>query len=337
MTVRVGVIGLGFMGSVHLRALQKAAADGVSVRIVAVWDPLADRREQVTGVKGNITQTDDAPLFDRATVAVESDLSAFLSRSDLDLVSICSPTDSHIELIEKAVAAGKAVVVEKPVALDAAKVEAVAKLAAAAGVTVMPAMCIRFWPGWRWLKDAIGSERYGSLLSLRLSRTGAPPAWSSDFYGDPNRCGDAICDLHIHDVDFIRWALGMPVAVSSVGTTRHLSTRYFYQSGPTFVEAEGGWLSATSTPFRMSFRACFEGAVVRFDSDNDPPLTLFTNDGVAHPDLPPGDGYDGELRHMIDCLQSETEPEATLAEAAEVMHIIDAERRSLESGQKIEF
>ncbi len=337
MTVGVGVIGLGFMGSVHLRALEKAAADGVSVRTVAVWDPRADRREQETGVRGNITQTDDAPLFDRAKVAVESDLNSFLSRSDLDLVSICSPTDSHIELIEQAVAAGKSVVVEKPVSLDAAEIEATAELAEAAGVIVMPAMCIRFWPGWRWLKDAIESGRYGALHSLRLSRTGAPPAWSSDFYGDPNRCGDAICDLHIHDVDFLRWTLGMPVAVSSVGTTRHLSTRYFYQSGPTFVEAEGGWLSAPSTPFRMTFRACFEGAVVCFDSDDDPPLTLYTDVGAEQPDLPSGDGYDGELRHMIDCLQREAEPEATLAEAAEVMHIIDAERRSLESGQQIEL
>jgi predicted dehydrogenase len=119
-------------------------------------------------------------------------------------VSICTPTDSHIELAMTALAAGRHVLVEKPVALRSAEVARLAQAAAPAGRVCMPAMCMRFWPGWEWLKERIEAGEFGRVRSATFQRVGAPPDWSA-FYGDYARSGGPLHDLHIHDADFIRF------------------------------------------------------------------------------------------------------------------------------------
>ena len=327
--VRVGVIGLGFMGGVHLRALRAAEAAGAPVRTVAVWDRHPERRAGGGGVSGNITSTEGEPLYDPTKVRVSTTLETFLDDPDLDLVSICTPTDTHIPLMEAVIDAGKHVIIEKPVALDANEIERVSARAKEARVIVCPAMCMRFWPAWPWLKEAITDERYGALQSLHLLRVGGAPQWSSDFYLDPTRSGDAIVDLHIHDVDFVHWLFGPPRAVRSTGSTRHLQTTY--DVGGPWVVAEGGWF-APGGPFRMRYRAAFERAVAEFDIGGDPSLTVFHADGEEHPELPEGDGYDGELRHIVEAIAAGKTPDLSLGEAAAVMRTIDAERESLASG-----
>ena len=335
-SIGVGVIGLGFMGGVHLRAFDQAATDGIAVETIAVWDHNEERRRLGgAGVRGNITSTEDAPLFDPLRVRVDEDLASLLGDASIDLVSICTPTDTHAELITRALDAGKHVLVEKPVALESEVIRTLAREARAADRIVMPAMCMRFWPGWRWLKERIDDRELGELLSLTLVRIGAPPSWSSDFYLDPSRSGDAIVDLHIHDADCVRWLFGMPNAVSSVGSPRHLSTAYTFNGGPAMVVAEGGWMPTPSAPFQMSYRACFERGVATFDIQRDPWLVLHTAGEVEHPEIPTGDGYDGEIRHLVAALAAGRAPEANLDEAAEVMDLIAFELESLRTGAKV--
>ncbi len=248
---------------------------------------------------------------------------------------ICTPTDTHIQLAEQAIGAGKHVLIEKPVALEVSSIEALAETARAAGRIAMPAMCMRFWPGWDSLRATILGGEYGPLATLSLLRTGAPPSWSPEFYLDPRRSGDALVDLHIHDVDFIAWVFGTPTTVESTGSTRHVSTRYHFDDRPALVEAEGGWLPDPSTPFRMTYRAAFEEAIVEFDIGAEPRVRVHREGGTAHPELPPGDGYDREIRHLIETIASGGEPAATLAEAAAVTRILAAEQASLVSGRPV--
>ena len=335
-TVGVGVIGLGFMGGVHLRALRAARKRGAPVRTVAVWDHRAEKcAEGGRGVRGNLTTTDAEPLFDPGSVRVHETCDALLADPEVTAVHICTPTDSHLEWIERSAQAGKHVLVEKPVALGRAAIEETAARVADAGVHVMPAMCMRFWPGWTWLKDRLADGSLGALRALTCLRIGAPPTWSSDFYLDVVRSGDAIVDLHIHDVDFLRWLFGPPSRVSTVGTTRHLTTSYSFERTETMVVAEGGWLPTPGAPFRMEYRASFEKGVAEFSIGADPWLQLHTPDGVVHPEVPLGDGYDGEIAHWVESLAAGRAPGPTLAEAADVMRIIEAERESLRSGGPI--
>lgn len=336
MSIGVAVVGLGFMGGVHLRAFAAAERDGLC-RVVSVWDRRPERRRpDPPRIAGNIRASGGEQLFDPARVRIAETLDEVLGDPAVELVSICTPTDSHLELAERALAAGKHILVEKPVALTPAPVEALAETARAAGLVAIPAMCMRTWPGWPWLRDAIRETRYGALRSLSLLRIGAPPSWSRDFYLDPSRSGDALFDLHIHDVDFIRWAIGPPAAVESAGTTRHVATRYRFPGGPAHVVAEGGWLPTATSPFRMAYRAVFERAVAEFDLGAAPRLRLSLEGGTEVPEIPAGDGYEPEIRRSLRAAAGLEPPFATLEEAAAVLRLLAAERESLARGVAVE-
>ena len=109
---------------------------------------------------------------------------------DVDLVSICTRTDTHVELAIAALEAGKHVLVEKPVGITADAVAQLAVVAAQhAGTLCVPAHCMRFWPGWDTLHEAVTSGRYGRALSATFQRLSSPPAWSPDFYADSRALG----------------------------------------------------------------------------------------------------------------------------------------------------
>ena len=100
-----------------------------------------------------------------------------IAAADVHLISICTPTDSHVRLATSALAAGKHVLVEKPVSLDAAEVRALARLADSVGRHCMPAMCMRFWPGWDFLHEAVRNTTFGKVQSATFQRLGTAPGW----------------------------------------------------------------------------------------------------------------------------------------------------------------
>ncbi|MEO0631512.1 MAG: Gfo/Idh/MocA family oxidoreductase, partial [Planctomycetota bacterium] len=201
--VRVGIVGFGFMGRTHASAYRWAAEHAkLPVEITMVADGRGEAAFDATG--GNIGD-DDMPI--RASdVRTVTDARELFASDDVDLVSICTPTDTHVDLAIAALEASKSVLVEKPVATSTDAIERLAVAADAArstsGVTCSPAMCMRFWPEWAWLKSTIESGELGPVHSASFSRLGAAPAWSG-FYADESVSGGAILDLHVHDVDFI--------------------------------------------------------------------------------------------------------------------------------------
>jgi predicted dehydrogenase len=82
---------------------------------------------------------------------------------------------------------------------------------------LLPAMCMRFWPGWAWLKDAVADNRYGKVLAARFRRVSESPGWSRDSYLNGAQSGGALLDLHIHDSDFVQFLFGLPKSVFSSG------------------------------------------------------------------------------------------------------------------------
>ncbi len=333
-TINVGVIGLGFMGATHVAAYQAAAEAGFACRLVAVADPKPDRRAGRLGdVRGNLASGSDAAAFDSAQVRGYASAEELLEDPSVDLVSICTRTDTHIELAERAMRAGKHVLVEKPVALTAAPVRRLADVAAACGVVCMPAMCMRFWPAWSWLKDAVDRRRFGAVRSARFTRLGCRPAWSES-YQDDNLTGGALVDLHIHDTDFITWLFGEPAHVCSTGDIQHITTLYGYP-GVSHVAAEGGWDQHEGFSFTMRYLVNFERATLDFDISRQDQL-LLCRDGQATPiEVEPLTGYDGEIRHLIECLTKDRRPLVNLRDAAVTQAVLEAERRSLECGEAV--
>ena len=163
--VNVAVVGLGFMGVTHLKSYQKIKG----AKIVAVCDSV---REPVNGiipgVSGNITGSDALDLG--RNLKVYKQLDDLLANPEVDLVDLCVPTPMHVPLAIAALKAGKHVVCEKPLARTTAQARQIVAAASTAKGFLMPAMCMRFWPGWAWLKQVLAEQTYGQVLAARFRR-----------------------------------------------------------------------------------------------------------------------------------------------------------------------
>ena len=327
--VRVGIIGFGFMGQMHWSCYAKLAE---RARVVAVADEnIVRTKGDISGSWGNLG--DGPQQVDFSAVVGTTSWRELIAMSDVDVVDICVPTPFHLEIVEAALAAGKHVLCEKPMARTSADADAMVRAAAKAKTFMMPAMCMRFWPEWAWLKDAIASGRYGRVLGASFLRQGTmPPGW----YRNGEISGGALLDLHIHDTDFVCHLFGKPKAVSSrgykslSGQPDHLSTQYFYDDVP-LVVADGGWAFAEPYPFRMRYTVNFENnATADFDLGREEKLIVY-QDGKAQPIACEAiDGWMGEIRYFVDCVAQNKKPTTVTPEdGALSLRVSEAEARSL--------
>lgn len=335
--VGVGVIGMGFMGQTHVRAYAWAAAAGAPCVLRAACDRDASRRSGRATAAGNIKTggTDDL-LFDPSTVTGYEDPASLLADASVDLVSVCTHTDSHVDVAIQALERGKHVLVEKPVAVRSSEVRRLIDAARSSGRLCVPAMCIRHWPGWSDLANLVRQQAHGRVVHARFERLGTPPAWAGDFYTDTDRCGGAIFDLHIHDADMAVSLFGLPDRVSSMGDSRHITTQMHYLNGPA-LNTEGGWLNGGCFPFRMSFTVEFERAVVSFDSSRAHRMMLHADGKSEEIPLPAHTGYDAQALAVVRAVvQPELRPSLpTLSHALDVTRLIEAERESSVSGRPV--
>jgi predicted dehydrogenase len=333
--IGVGVIGLGFMGRTHLAAWQAAGRAGRACRLVAVADRERARLDGRAQASGNLATGASEVLFDPQTLFTTTDARELLARPEVQALSICTPTDTHVELALAALEAGKHVLVEKPVALRAADVARLADAARAARTLCMPAHCMRFWPGWDWLQSRVSDGSLGAVKSAVFQRLGTRPQWSS-FYQDSVRSGGALVDLHIHDADFVRWLFGDPEEVASTGSLDHVTTLYRYVNGPEHVVAEGAWNHDAGFTFRMRYIVIFERATADFDFGRTPQL-LLVRDGRAEPvPLPATSAYEEQVRHFLGAIvEGRRELRASVEDALGVARLLEAERESLESGRAV--
>jgi predicted dehydrogenase len=329
--IGVGIVGLGFMGRTHLGAFAAANTAGFANKLVAVCDKSAERRAGRASAAGNIaTGGAGEQLFDPAHVRGYEEAAQLFADPEVELVSICTHTSTHVELAKAALEAGKHVLLEKPVALDSASIETLIEVARRSKGLCMPAMCIRFWPAWAWLERAIASGEYGPVKSAVFRRLGSRPQWSSDFYANNAASGGALFDLHVHDVDFVTWRLGAPRFVSSTGTDEHVTSLYHYENGPQHVVVEGGWDHTPGWSFKMAFTVVFERATADYEFGRANELVL-ARDGASTPiAVDAHNGYDGEVRHFLSVLASGSRKlDATLEDALAHTRVLEAERKSL--------
>jgi predicted dehydrogenase len=333
--IGVGVVGLGFMGRTHLAAWKAAARAGLPCSVVAVADGERTRLDGRARATGNLATGASEVLFDPRELFATTDARELFARPEVQAVSLCTPTDTHVELALAALEAGKHVLVEKPVALRSADVARLADAARTARTLCMPAHCMRFWPGWDWLKERVADGSLGSVKSAVFQRLGTRPKWSS-FYADPSRSGGALVDLHIHDADFVRWLFGDPAEVSSTGSLDHVTTLYRYRNGPAHVVAEGAWDHDAGFQFRMRYIVIFERATADFDFGRTPQLLLVRDSRAEPVELPVASAYELQVQHFLGAIvEGRRELRATLDDALGVAGLLEAERASMESGRAV--
>jgi len=327
--IKVGVIGLGMMGVTHLDAYSKRS----DVSIYAVADKDLSRLRGLGSVEGNIEGLAKGAVDLSNTRKYEEGID-LINDPEVELVDICLPTPLHVEYAVAALRAGKHVLVEKPLARSSEQAQKIIDAAEAATGFIMPAMCMRFWPGWDWLKEAIESKEYGDVLSATFRRVSAHPGGS--FYSSGEASGGGVLDLHIHDTDFVLYCFGTPKEVRSVGYSMHTEcidhvlTQYIYDDVP-LVVAEGGWTMSDGFPFSMRYSVNFEKATADFDFSRNERLELTLDDGSVKPVSLLGKlGYDLEIDYMLSCIKSRIAPkQVTLADGLLAIKIVEAESRSI--------
>ncbi len=181
---RLAILGAGRIGQVHADAVASAGNAG----LVAVADP-----DEAAAIA----------LRDRHGCEVRS-LDEIVIADDIDAVVICSPTDTHADLIERYCRAGKAVFCEKPIDLDITRVKQCLKMVENTGGKLMVGFQRRFDPDFNALKLAIDEGRIGDVEMVTLtSRDPGPPPL--DYI---KHSGGIFRDMTIHDFDVARWLLG---------------------------------------------------------------------------------------------------------------------------------
>ena len=340
MKTRVGVFGLGFMGATHLKAWAQVPA----AALTALGNPSGRHLDgDFTDVSGNVG--DQTPLkLDMMDVHAFRSLEEMLKGDTVEVVDLCTPTHVHADQAIAALEAGKHVICEKPMARTSAEARRMIDAARAANRLLMPAMCLRFWPEWQWLKHAVDSGEYGRVLSAQFTRIAQPPAWGKSAFLDGAKSGGALLDLHIHDVDFVLHLFGKPKSVNSAGYTKvsgwidHLVTRYEVARGA-MVHAEGGWAMSQGFGFKMAYLVNFENATADYDcTRSERPLRLYTDGKDTPLECSGPDGYIGQLTHFIDCVQSgATQCAITPEDGLHALEVCEAEEASIKGATPIKL
>jgi predicted dehydrogenase len=289
--VKLGIIGLGFMGSTHA----KAALALPHVQLAAVCDSDPQKRSgDFSNVRGN--SGDVGGKADFSNVAQYGELDELLADPNVEAVDICLPTGLHEQITIAALRAGKHVLVEKPMAMDGASADRMLAEAERQRRILMSAQVIRFWPEYMALRDTAVSGRLGTLRSAFFRRRCAAPSW-----GVWETSG--AFDLLIHDVDFTIHLLGLPETIRATGYYDNaagidlLHAHFFYRNG---VEAlvTGGWHNRGDFPFSMEFTATFDQDTVEFSSAS----------GVGVMKSAPGAAYAAEIAHFAEACDAGTQP-----------------------------
>jgi predicted dehydrogenase len=323
--MKIGIIGLGFMGATHLDAFAKLP--DAHVAAVCSGNPRA--------LSGDLSQTGgnragSARIYDFSAVKKYTRWQDLIADAELDAVDICLPTDLHAEVTVAALQAGKHVLVEKPMALTLNDCERMMAEADREKRILMVGQVLRFWPEYRYLQEFGKSNAYGALRSATFVRQGAAPDWSQWLLMD-ERSGGAVVDLLIHDVDQALLLCGLPerVAAKRLGNTDALTATLIYPGGPE-VRIQGGWF-AQGTPFSMTFQARAERGELELTQAG---LTLSDAAGQRMTMTPEGsDAYEEQVRYFVHCCKNGEQPKLCMPrESAQAVKVALLLRQSREMG-----
>lgn len=274
--LKVGLIGCGFMGSMHANCYNNIEG----VRVTAVADLRPEKAAQVAALS-------DAKIYETGKELIAS--------ADVDVIDICLPTYLHAEHALLAMDKVKYVFVEKPVALTAEEGAALLAKAEKTGAFVQVGQVIRFWDEYVELQRIVESGAYGNILNAIFRRISPIPTWGwEDWLLDVARSGGAGQDLHIHDVDYVLSLFGKPESYSSVKTANNGYVNTVMKYPGFVVGIEGTWDLPESHPFQATFRVVFEKGVVE---NADGRFLLYTEDGASQIKFEKvevkGEGYKG--------------------------------------------
>jgi myo-inositol 2-dehydrogenase/D-chiro-inositol 1-dehydrogenase len=244
--MNIGIIGTGSMGRTHAASFAKTPAR----------------------IAGFVTRSGRSALADEYGAPAFSRLEDMLPH--VDVVDICTPTPQHLEQARAAAAAGKHVICEKPLARTVADAEAIVAACEAAGVRLLVAQVLRYFPDYAHAHAEVARGALGEVRELRLLRAGHMPSKAQEnWFVDLTASGGPLFDLLIHDYDFARWVAGDVIDVqarSTGGADAHAFVTLRHAGGAV-THIEGGWHLGPGE-FRTALEIVGTRGVLRASNDH---------------------------------------------------------------------
>lgn len=327
MTINFALLGAGRIGKVHAKAI----AGNPDAALVAVTDAVADAAAAIAARYGCAV---------RALDAIEA-------ADDIDAVVICTPTDTHAELIERFARAGKAIFCEKPVDLSVARVRRCLKTVAETGAALMIGFNRRFDPHFVALRQAIEDGRIGAVEMVQIvSRDpGAPPA------GYIASSGGIFRDMTIHDFDMARFLLGEEVetvfAAASVLVDPEIGRLGDFDSASVTLTTRSGRHCTISNSRRAAYgydqRIEVHGSKGAVSAENQRPVSIevATADGYTRPPLHDffmtryTDAYAAEIAAFVAALKEGRTPSPGGEDGLAALLLAEAALRSVAEGRAV--
>lgn len=326
--IGVAIFGAGRIAQVHARAIQAAGA-----RFVAVYDVVTEAAKRLAAQHGG---------------AVETNVDAVLTRPDVNAVIIASPTNTHVDFILRSVEAGKAVLCEKPLALEIAEAQICIDRVGDRAAIVQLGFNRRFDPSHCALQQALVAGEIGALEQLTItSRDPSPPPASYLVHS-----GGLFKDMTIHDLDMARWLLQEPVttvyaqgsclvdpSIAALGDIDTATVALRTASGKQCTilnsrRAVYGYdqrIEALGASGMLVSGNHYETSLLRFSAESAGAPTALQNfflDRYA-------DSYRLELIDFLDAVRSGRAPSVNMADGLAALRLAEAAQQSLASRQAV--
>jgi myo-inositol 2-dehydrogenase/D-chiro-inositol 1-dehydrogenase len=326
--VRLGVLGCGRIGRVHAATV----AGHPRAELARVFDPVEGAAKEVGEQYGTTWSTEGEEV---------------VADGSIDGVIVASPTPTHVDLMTRAVHAGKAVLCEKPIDLDIARVDACWAEIGGLDPTIMIGFNRRFDPSFRDIRTRVAAGEIGPLEQLTIiSRDPAPaPA------GYIAASGGLFRDMTIHDFDMARFFLGDVVEVTAVGANQVAD--YIAEAGDidsavvVLRGADGALCSITNSrhcAFGYDQRLEAFGARGMLSAANQLPTSVRFSGAELSEAAPPylnffleryAAAYRAELDHFITAIEQGGTPEPGFADGRAALVLADAANESLRTGRTV--
>ena len=323
--MRIAVLGLGFMGVTHLKGMRSVP----HAHLAAVHSRDAAKLSgDLRSIQGNLGGPGEQ--FDFSGVARYDSIEPVLADPSIEAIDICLPTHMHAEVAIEALRAGKHVLVEKPMALDADSARRMLTAAREQDRVLMCAQVLRFLPAYEVLRDAIGSGKLGAVRLAMFRRRCAAPAWSR-WLADASQSGGGVFDLLIHDIDMCLHLFGRPDTVSATGYEAlpsgvDIITAELHYPGLGTAFVTGGWHHPKSYPFSMEYTVVADGGTIDYSSLGRDPTLYRSNGDVGLLPMTNADGYAAEIGYFVECCEKGQKPELCppeqSLEAVELMRLL---------------
>jgi predicted dehydrogenase len=320
--MRVGLVGAGFMGGVHLNAY----AGIPDVEVVGV----ADARVEAA-VSG-------AEMVGARPYASYEEL---VATEDVEVVDVCLPTALHRDLALRAAGEGRHVILEKPIARTMEDAQQILDAFSEDGPRLFVGHVVRFFPEYAGIKQKIEAGDLGTVGVVRTSRRSPFLLGWNDWYADWRISGGVLLDLVIHDFDYLRWTLGEVERVYARGMLGREYNRLDYIlatlrfEGGAIAHVEGHW--GYPAPFNYSIEVAGSSALLTLDSTEPAPLELVGDAGSGEvPDVASGKSpYEVELEHFVRCIATGEESIVRPQDACEALRIGLAATESVLTGEPV--